>query len=226
MSPPGPCQLVSFAVRPDDLSFVATLPGTRSANLREVVSVGVQTMKGQPLAPQAVADLRRIVDRLEALTARTPTGAWWAPTPEAMPSPDLLEPFDLVVMPVGLLLVAPNAALSFDMQEATCTLQGANHGALTIGCEPRDLIHLAAQFLPAVLQQAHEPTACELPLGMVLQHGSDDVIRLTLEGLPITLPLDLALAMAAELSSLAARSVSATMQRRVALEQALQEVGQ
>jgi len=53
------------------------------------------------------------------------------------------------------------------------------------------------------------------------------LIRLELPtGHSIAVPLTLALAVGAELTSLAVRSVDATCQRREALEQALQEVGQ
>jgi hypothetical protein len=129
-------------------------------------------------------------------------------------------------MPHGLLVVAPQEALTIDMVEHRITLQGAGHGPITIDCEPRDLLQIASHFLGAVLEQAEVAGPCELPLGLVLQRGADDLIYLSVEGLPIALPLTLALAVGAELTSLAVRAVDLTCSRREQLEAALAEVGQ
>jgi hypothetical protein len=201
--------------------------GNRSAALRRVVAAGVATLKGATLPPEALQELRELTERMEATLRKTPTGCWFAASPAAMPEPDALEPWDCVAMPHGLLIVAPQQALTVDMAEHRLVLQGPGHGPITFEVEPRDLIHLASHFVAAILEQCEHPCRCELPLGLTLVRDQNDLIRLEIAtGHSISLPLTLALAVGAELTSLAVRAVDLTCARREALEQALQEVGQ
>jgi len=218
---------MSAAIDASDADFIAQMGGNRSAALRRVVAAGVSTLKGETLAPEALQELRQLTERLEAITGKTPTGCWFAASPAAMPCPDALEAWDAVVMPHGLLVVAPSGALSIDTAESRLVLQGAGHGPVEMEVEPRDLLYLASHFTAAILEQANEPGRCELPMGLAMVRDQNDLIRLELPtGHSIAVPLTLALAVGAELTSLAVRSVDATCQRREALEQALQEVGQ
>jgi len=227
VSPPTRRPLLSAAINPADADFIAQMGGNRSAALRRVVAAGVSALKGETLAPEALQELRELTERMEATLRKTPTGCWFAASPAAMPEPDALEPWDCVVMPHGLLVVAPSGALSIDTAESRLVLQGAGHGPITFEVEPRDLIHLASHFTAAILEQCEHPCRCELPLGMALVRDQNDLIRLEIAtGHAISLPLTLALAVGAELTSLAVRAVDVTCQRREALEQALQEVGQ
>lgn len=224
MSPPTRRPLLSAAIDPEDADFIEAMGGNRSAAIRRVVAAGVSTLKGETLAPEALAELREITARLESTLRRTATGCWYAATPEAMPAPDTLEAWDAVVMPHGLLVVAPQQAFTIDMVEGVLSLQGAGHGPISIDCDPRELLQLSCHFMGAIVEQAEVAGPCHLPMGVVLQRGTDDLIHLMVEGATIALPLDLALAVAAELQSLAVRSVDQTCQRREALEQALQGV--
>jgi hypothetical protein len=227
MSPPTRKRLVTASLEPEDVAYLESLPGTLSQNIRQAVSHGCAGLRGESLAPEHLAELRQICERMEATLRKTPTGCWYAASPAAMPEPDALEPWDCVTMPHGLLVVAPSGALSIDTAESRLVLQGAGHGPVEMVVEPRDLLHLASHYTAAILEQCEQPGRCELPMGLALVRDQNDLIRLELPtGHSIALPLTLALAVGAELSSLAVRAVDVTCARREQLEAALAEVGQ
>jgi hypothetical protein len=220
MSPPTRKRLVTASLEPEDVAYLESLPGTLSQNIRQAVSHGCAGLRGESLAPEHLAELRQICERMEATTRRTTTGNLFVSNPDAL---DLagMAPFDIAVSSCGLLATAPEQALIVSTAEHEIALQGSTHPPVIVECDAPDLLAIASNFLAATLRQAEQPERVEIGLGLAVQRVGHHMIHLEVEGVPFPMPAAMALSLASELVALAVRGYDQSWQRREALEQAL-----
>jgi hypothetical protein len=219
MSPPTRKRLVTASLEPEDVAYLESLPGTLSHNIRQAVSHGCAGLRGEILAPEHLAELRQICERMEATTRRTTTGNLFIPNPDAL---DLagMAAYDIAVSSCGLLATAPEQALIVSTAEHEIALQGSTHPPVVVECDARDLLAIASNLFSAILRQAEKPERVEIGLGLAVQRVGH-LIHLEVEGVPFPMPSAMALSLASELVTTAVRGYDASWQRREALEQAL-----
>ena len=193
--------------------------------MRDVITAGLLALQGDCALLAPVDELRDLADRLARIQGRrTPSGAWWAPTRDALPAPEDLEPGGAVlVTPKAVALIADGAVVvDLEAGNITGTLAGHEVNA------PIDLSELAgpAALLPASLAglAAAGPGRRELGLGLAVERTPDNLCRVTLQGIGARCSADVAQTFAAEVVGLVARAARASCATRLQLEHALQEV--
>lgn len=222
-----PLENVSAKIPPHQREQIAALAGNRglSAGLRDVITAGLLALKGDCALIAPIDELRELADRLARIQGRrTPAGAWWAPTSEALPNPKDLEPGGAVlVTPQAVALIA-DGALVIDMEAGQITGTLAGH-EVNISIDLSELAGPAA-LLPASLAglAAAGPGRRELGLGLAVERTADNLCRVTLQGIGARCSADIAQTFAAEVAGLVARSARASFDTRLQLEQALAEV--
>ncbi len=220
-----PLKHVSGLVAPHQLQQLQAIGGDRglSAGLRDVVSAGLLALQGDCALIRPVAELHALAERLAQIQGRTtPAGAWWAPTREALPSPDQLDPAGAVlVTPQAVGLIADGAVV-IDLEAGELAANLAGHEVNT----PIDLQDLAgpAALLPASLAglAGAGPGRRELGLGLAVERTADDLCRVTLQGIGARCAPDTAQVFAAELVGLVARATRASAVARQQLNRQLE----
>lgn len=222
---PPPTVHVSGRIAPHQLEQIAAIGGDEgvSAGLREVVTAGLLALKGDCALIRPVSELHQLADRLALIQGRiTPAGAWWAPTREALPSPDQLDPAGAVlVTPMAVGLVG-DGCLIVDLEagEITATLSGHETSASV------DLNELAgpAALLPASLAGLGlaGPGRRDLGHGLSAERTADDLFRITLQGIGARCCPTLAQTFAAELLGLVARASYRAARTRQQLNRVLE----
>jgi hypothetical protein len=220
-----PLKHVSGLVAPRQLQQITAIGGDRglSAGLRDVVSAGLLALQGDCALIRPVSELHALADRLAQIQGRTtPAGAWWAPTREALPSPDQLDPAGAVlVTPQAVGLIADGAVV-IDLEAGELAANLAGHEVNT----PIDLQDLAgpAALLPASLAglAGAGPGRRELGLGLAVERTADDLCRVTLQGIGARCAPDTAQTFAAELLGLVARATRASAVARQQLNRQLE----
>ncbi len=228
MSPP--LEHVSGLIPQHQREQITALGGEAgvSAGLRDVVAAGLLALQGDCALIRPIDELRDLANRLSRIQGRrTPAGAWWAPTPEALPSHEELDSGGAVlVMPQSVGLVA-NGALVVDLEGGVITASNAGtpNSQITAKIDLGDLVAPAA-VLPAALTglAIAGPGRRELGLGLAIERTGDNLCLLTLQGVGARCDAGLAHTFAAEVLGLVARSAQASFATRQQLEQALAEV--
>ncbi len=188
-----------------------------------MVSAGLLALQGDCALIRPVSELHALADRLAQIQGRTtPAGAWWAPTREALPSPDQLDPAGAVlVTPQAVGLIADGAVV-IDLEAGELAANLAGHEVNT----PIDLQDLAgpAALLPASLAglAGAGPGRRELGLGLAVERTADDLCRVTLQGIGARCAPDTAQTFAAELLGLVARATRASAVARQQLNRQLE----
>jgi hypothetical protein len=221
-----PLKPVSGLIEDHQLQQVAAIGGDRgvSAGLREVVTAGLLALKGEVALLAPISELHKLADKLATITGRTtPSGAIWAPTDEALPPVEMLDPSGAVVVtPQAVGLLAGAGALVLDMEAGAVIVRG-DGGELQQLLELPDLAELAA-MLPAVLQAlARQAGGVRIACGLLAERTGTGSFRLSLQGVGPSCEPDVAFMFAAEVVALFARRVACTIRTRQQLEQALQQ---
>jgi hypothetical protein len=226
---------VSGLVEPGHRDLIVALGGEQgvSAGLRLIVAAGAAATRS-PSSPvlQELDALRGLADRLAGVLGRqTPSGAWWAPSDDAMPPPELLaDTGDVVASPERVVLAgAPAAgvvgALALDLTAWRLELQEGERVA-SVAMELGQFAPLATMFGPALVQLAASgPSVVELTLGVSLRRQASGMVRAELNGVGAVVSATAALSFAAEAVSLLARHVEASANARAALEASLAATG-
>lgn len=228
MSPP--LEHVSGLIPQHQREQITALGGDAgvSAGLRTAISAGLLALRGDCALIQPIDELRDLASRLARIQGRrTPAGGWWAPTREALPTPEQIDHHGAVlVMPQSVGLVA-GGALVIDLESGLITASSAESPGSPITAEIAldDLVAPAA-VLPAALTglAIAGPGRRELGLGLAIERTGDNLCLLTLQGVGARCDAGLAHTFAAELLGLVARSARASFATRQQLEQALAEV--
>jgi hypothetical protein len=225
---PPPLETISAKIPQHQREQIAAFAGDRglSAGLRDVIASGLLVLSPVDAAPPPPADeLRDLADRLARIQGRrTPSGAWWAPTREALPAPEDLEPGGAVlVTPRQVALIADGSVL-VDLAAGEISAAHTGHESRA-SVEINDLAGPVA-LLPAALAglAAAGPGRRDLGLSLAVERTTDNLCRLSLQGIGARCSVDIAATYAAELLGLMARSARASFDTRQQLEQAFQGV--
>ena len=223
MSPP--LKNVSGMVSEHQLQQIAAIGGDAgvSAGLRSVVSAGLLALQGDAALLAPVSELHQLADKLAKIQGRrTPAGAWWAPTREALPSPDQLDPAGAVLVTPGAVALIGDGCLVVDVEAGEIT---ANIGGHEVNASI-DLNELAgpAALLPASLAGlAMAGTGRrDIGQGLTAERTADDLFRITLQGVGCQCCPSLAQTFAAELAGLVARSTHRAALTRQQLNRVLE----
>jgi hypothetical protein len=207
------------------LEQITAIGGDRgvSAGLRDVITAGLLALQGDCALLQPVEELQELAARLARIQGRTtPAGAWWAPTREALPSPDQLDPSGAVLVTPQAVGVLGDGALVIDLEQGVIVANLAGHEVKTAV----DLTDLAAPaaLLPASLAglAGAGPGRRDLGLGLAVERTTDNLCRITLQGIGTRCTPDTAQTFGAELAGLIARAARASAQTRVELNRQLQ----
>jgi hypothetical protein len=220
-----PLRHVSGLVAPHQLQQIEAIGGTEgiSSGLRTVVSAGLLALQSDVALLQPVEDLQSLVDRLAKITGRTtPAGAWWAPTREALPTVDQLDPAGAVLAMPRAVTLLTDGTVTVDLanSEITASLDGHE---VTTAFDLHDLAAVAA-LLPAALAglAGAGPGRRDLGHGLAVERTQDDLCRISLRGIGARCAPDVAQTFAAELLALQARAHRASAQTRQQLNRTLQ----
>jgi hypothetical protein len=220
-----PLRHVSGLVAPHQLQQLQAIGGSRglSAGLRDVVSAGLLALRGDSALIAPVSELHDLADKLAKIQGRTtPSGAWWAPSREALPSPDQLDPAGAVLVTPRAVGLIADGAVVIDLEASELAASLAGHEVST----PFDLNDLAAvaALLPAALAglAAAGPGRRDLGHGLAVQRTTDDLCRISLKGIAARCSADVAQSFAAELVALVARTARASAQTRMELNRQLE----
>lgn len=167
------------------------------------------------------------MQRLSTVTGRrTPCGAWWAPSPEALPDPAALKVGEVVATPLALSLVGEAGSLTIDAESGAITLIDSSDVAAELTLQ--SLAELSALIQPSLIGLSRGgPDRRELgPCGLVLIRRADGAVGLELAGHSIVIPARGAWLLAAELAGLTARALAASVEIRQQLDAQLAEVAQ
>lgn len=221
-----PLQPISGLIPADHLEQVAAIGGSRglSAGVRDTIAAGLLALRGDAAMLAPIGELHKLADKLATITGRTtPSGAIWAPTEEALPPVEMLDPSGAVVVtPQAVGLLAGAGALVIDMEAGAVIVRG-DGGELQQPLELADLAELAA-MLPAVLQAlARQAGGVRIACGLLAERTGTGSFRLSLQGVGPSCEPDVAFMFAAEVVALFARRVACTIRTRQQLEQALQQ---
>jgi hypothetical protein len=222
-----PLENVSAKIPQHQREQIAALAGDRglSAGLRDVITAGLLALQGDCALIAPTDELRELADRLARIQGRrTPAGAWWAPTSEALPNPKDLEPGGAVLVTPGAVMLLGDGALVIDLGAGQITGTLAGH-EVQASIDLTELVGPAC-LLPASLAglAAAGPGRRELGLGLAVERTTDNLCRVTLQGIGARCSADLGQTFAAEVAGLVARSARASFDTRLQLEQALAEV--
>jgi hypothetical protein len=222
-----PLETISAKIPQHQREQIAAFAGDRglSAGLRDVITTGLLVMLPAAAPSQPTAELRELANRLARIQGRrTPAGAWWAPTAAALPAAEDLEPGGAVLVTPRQVALIAGGSVMVDLVAGQITVSDAGHESRV----SIDLSELAAPaaLLPIALAGLAEagPGRRELGLGLAVERTSDDICRLSLQGVAVRCSPDVATTYAAELLGLMARSARLSFDTREALEQALAEV--
>ena len=222
---PPPLETVSAKIPQHQREQIQSLGGDRglSAGLRDTITAGLLALQGDCALIQPIDELRDLASRLARIQGRrTPAGAWWAPTRDALPTPEQLDPTGAVlVTPHAVALIGDGAVVvDLESNQITATLSGHEISASI------DLTELAgpAALLPASLAglASAGPGRRELGLELAIERTADNLCRITLRGIGARCMPDNAQTFAAELLGLIARSARSSFAARQQLEQALE----
>lgn len=220
-----PLRHVSGLVPLHQLEQIQAIGGERgvSAGLRDTVSAGLLALAGDCALLRPVSELHELADRLAKIQGRTtPAGAWWAPSREALPSPDQLDPAGAVLVTPGAVGLVADGGLVIDLE--ACEIAATQAGQeITEPVDLHDVVGPAA-LLPAALAglAAAGPGRRDLGLGLAIQRTTDSLCRLTLRGIGVRCSPDVAQTFTAELLGLVARKARASAQTREQLNRALE----
>lgn len=217
---------VGGMVMPHQKQQIEAIGGDRgiSAGLRDVISAGLLALRGDCALIAPIQELQAVADRLACITGRrTPAGAWWAPTSEAMPQPSELDEHGDVVATVSAVGLLGDGSIVFDLKAGAITANSGGH-ELSLPVELGDLVHPAA-LLPATLAglATAGPGRRELGLGLAVERTGDGLCRVTLQGVGASTTPTAAQTFAAELLGLIARATRQSAAARIALERQLNQ---
>lgn len=188
-----------------------------------MVSAGLLALRGDCALIAPVSELHALVDRLAAIQGRTtPAGAIWAPTRDALPSPDQLDPSGAVLVTPRAVGLIADGAVVVDLEAGEITATIAGH-EVSAPCDLHDLAAIAA-LLPAALAglAGAGPGRRDLGHGLTVERTTDSLCRISLKGIAARCAPDLAQTFSAELAGLVARTARASAQTRLELNRALQ----
>jgi hypothetical protein len=222
-----PLENVSAKIPQHQREQIAALAGDRglSAGLRDVITAGLLALQGDCALIAPTDELRELADRLACIQGRrTPAGAWWAPTSEALPNPKDLEPGGAVLVTPGAVMLLGDGALVIDLGAGQITGTLAGH-EVQASIDLTELVGPAC-LLPASLAglAAAGPGRRELGLGLAVERTTDNLCRVTLQGIGARCSADLGQTFAAEVAGLVARSARASFDTRLQLERQVAEV--
>lgn len=224
---PPPLETVSAKIPQHQRQQIASLAGDRglSTGLRDVITAGLLALQSDVALLAPVDELRELADRLARIQGRrTPAGAWWAPSRDALPNPEALDPGGAVVVTPGAVGLIGDGCVVIDLQAGAITGTLAGHEVSAAV----DLSELAgpAALLPASLAglAAGGPGRRELGLGLAVERTTDNLCRVSIQGIGARCSVDVAQTFAAEVVGLVARAAKASFVARQQLEQALQGV--
>jgi len=220
-----PLRHVSGLIPEHQLEQIQAIAAGRgvSAGLRDVITAGLLALQGDCALVAPVSELHELADKLAKIQGRTtPAGAWWAPTREALPSPDQLEPSGAVLVTPGAVALLGDGSLIIDLGAGEITANLGGHEVNTTV----DLSELAgpAALLPASLAglAGAGPGRRDIGLGLAVERTADNLCRVTLQGIGARCTPDTAQTFAAELVGLVARTARASAQTRVELNRRLE----
>jgi len=220
-----PLRNVSGMIPEHQLQQIAAIGGDRgvSAGLRDTIAAGLLALQGDSALIAPVSELHELADRLAKIQGRTtPAGAWWAPTREALPTVDQLDPQGAVLAMPRAVTLLTDGTVTVDLanSEITASLDGHE---VTTAFDLHDLAAVAA-LLPAALAglAGAGPGRRDLGHGLTVERTQDDLCRISLRGIGARCAPDVAQVFGAELLALQARAHRASAQTRQQLNRALQ----
>lgn len=199
-----------------------------SAGARMAISAGLSALRaGDPMATAGLLpeELHALADRLASITGRrTGAGAYWCPTPEALPGPEALHNRDTVIaMPHALMLVAPDGAIALDLAAGEMCIS-VDGGEITTELELEGAVGALAHHLPQILMSLMRDGGFRHLAGLRFSTHPDYGLEIAHRGLALHTSIDAGYQFAAEVLSLWTRHARRSAQTRMALEQRLQEV--
>jgi hypothetical protein len=212
-------------IAPHQLEQITAIGGSEgiSSGLRTVVSAGLLALQSDMALLQPVEDLMVLADRLATITGRkTPAGAWWAPTREALPPTDELDPHGAVIVTPWAVGLLGDGCLVVDLEAGQIS---ANIG----GHEVNASIDLNELVGPAVLLPASiaglamaGPGRRDLGHGLTAERTADDLFRVSLQNIGARCCPSAAQTFAAELLGLVTRATHRSAMAREQLNRVLE----
>jgi len=227
MSPP--LEHVSGLITPHQREQITALGGDAgvSAGVRIAITAGLLALQGDAALLAPVDELQALVTRLAFIQGRrTGSGAWWCPTNEALPPADQLNPVgDVVATPDGVAVMAGNSALIVDFGAGVLVAR-ENGREITAEVDIAQLMQPIALLPAAIAGLAGNGQVGRRDLGaacLSLELTGSGALRLSAQGLGVTASDEVFLCFAAELLSLATRSMAKSAAARRALDEVLQQ---
>ena len=233
MSPPKkpPSELVvslHLQVAPEQRAAVEALaqPGESLSNVgRRVIAAGLAALENghDPELLEVFASL----ERLSAISGRrTPAGAYWCPTPETLPDPQILRSGDVIATRSGLVVVGPNSTLTLDIETTAAVVVEGDGSEVGAPLPLEALLEASALAQSALIGLARGggDRRAMGTSGLVLERRADGQVRIALGGAGVVVPIGAAWVWAAELASLAARALQQSCELRAALDRRLEVV--
>jgi hypothetical protein len=221
-----PLHQISGLIPADHLSQVAAIGGARglSAGVRDTIAAGLLALRGDAAMLAPISELHQLADKLATITGRTtPSGAIWAPTEEALPPVEMLDPDGAVIVtPQAVGLLAGAAALVLDTEAGAIIVRG-DGGELQQPLELPDLAALAAMLGAGLQALSRGPGVVQLPCGLTAERTGTSAFRIAFQGVGPTTEPDVAFMFAAEVAALFARRVTSTLRTRQQLEETLHQ---
>jgi hypothetical protein len=221
-----PLKPVTGLIEDYQLQQVAAIGGARglSAGVRDVLTAGLLALQGDVALLAPVDQLHQLADRLAMISGRTtPSGAIWAPTEEALPPVEMLDPDGAVIVtPQAVGLLAGAAALVLDTEAGAIIVRG-DGGELQQPLELPDLAALAAMLGAGLQALSRGPGVVQLPCGLTAERTGTSAFRIAFQGVGPTTEPDVAFTFAAEVAALFARRVTSTLRTRQQLEETLHQ---
>ena len=225
-----PLEHVSGFIPPHQLQEINKIGADRgtSAGLRDVVVAGLLALRSDMALLQPVEDLQALVDKLANIQGRkTPSGSWWCPTDESLPSMDQLDPRgDVIAQPAAVALITGCAALVVDADAGVITIRD-NGREQSVEAEPGDWMGPFCRLPAIAAHLAHQgPGRMDLGGGMALELLPVGVVRLSLQGLSVLADYTVLMRFASESLALGTRVACKSVAARLQLERQLQGVPQ
>jgi hypothetical protein len=222
-----PLKPVTGLIEDYQLQQVAAIGGARglSAGVRDVLTAGLLALQGDVALLAPVDQLHQLADRLSLITGRrTPSGAWWAPSPEALPGPELLHQSGAVLATPSAVGLIGDGCLMVDLGEGRIIATRGNHET-QIEIDLSDLIAPAA-LLPSSMAGLAAAGAGrrDIGIGLTIERLPSNAVVLALQGCgPLCTP-DHAMSFSAELLALICRHSARSVATREQLNRQLAEV--
>jgi hypothetical protein len=221
-----PLERVSGLVSSDQLETITAIGGDRgvSAGLRDVVGAGLLALQGDVALLAPIDQLQRLADQLALIQGRrTPTGAWWAPTNEALPSPEQLDPSGAVLVTPQAVCLIGDGCLLVDLQVGRILANRGGHET-SIPIDLTELVNPAALLPPSMAGLAAAGAGRrELGLGLSVERLPSNAVMLGLQGCGPLCDPNHALAFSSELLGLICRETARSVATREQLNRQLQE---